>query len=192
MYKEDWGYANSRLAGTIVRKGSQPISIIGVNGDGTVQAQTVITKREKLVHMSELNLASPPLGMVNTPNGAVYVARKPMRNDWRQGLRRGNIAILSGRADVTDRLIYRTIRGKFPKLHVAIEDCMEQDLSVAFHRHWAVRWDERTRTVKLKYKWFGFAGTIDVDTHQVNLQDSDEYMFSHLQQALEEVLSNVD
>lgn len=191
MYGDDYGYANSRLTGTIVRRGKHPVTVLGVNNDGTVVAQTVITKKDRICKLTDLNLASPELGMVNTPNGAVYMARKPMRRDWRQGVRRSSVTILSGNvAEITDKLIYRAIRGRFPSLEDAIEDTMVGDISVAFHRHWSVKYDARRRVVKLIYKWYGIAGTIDPETLEVNLQDSDTYLFTHLNQALGEVIND--
>lgn len=192
MYDKDYEYANSRLEGTIVRNGKHPVLVRCVNPDGTVDVETVVTGKRRSFHLDELNLASPPLGMTNTRSGAIYLARKPMRRDWRQGLRSNNITCLTGNQEITTRLIYSAIRGSYPKLGVAIDDCMTNEISVAFHREWSVSWDDRRREVVLNYKWYGAAGTIDPETYMYELKDGPDYLFTHLREALDEVIHAKD
>ena len=192
MYDKDYEYANSRLEGTIVRNGKQPVKVLCVNANGTVHAETVITAKRKEFHLDELDLSSPPLGMPNTASGAVYLARKPMRRDCRQGLRSNNITCLNKRIEITSRLIYGAILGRYPTLALAIDDCMTKGISVAFHREWSVSWDERKREVVLNYKWHKNAGVIDPDTNMYELKDGEDYLFTHLHEALDEVIHAKD
>ena len=191
MYGKDYRYASTRLTGTILCRGSNPLMIREVGPDMMVVAETVITKKIRTFPMSELSLRSPDLGMVNTGRGVAYLARKPMRNDWRQGVRRNNISDLTGSSEVTDKLIYRAIKGRFPSLVDAIDDTMSSGVAVAFHRHWAVRYNERLRVFQLVYKWHGVAGNIAEDTHEVSLRDNG-YLFTHLKEALEDVINGQD
>jgi hypothetical protein len=66
---------------------------------------------------------------------------------------------------------------------------MEDDISVAFHRHWAVRFNQRTRKINLLYKWFDVAGTIGEDGLGLALRDNERFAFSNLQEAFEEAVN---
>ena len=189
MYGNDYRYANTRLNGTIVRRGDHPVMIKHIENDGTVHCETVITRRDRMCEFSELDLSSPELGMVNTKGKVIYLARCPKRDDWRQGLRRNNLKILMGGAlEITDKLIYRAIRGRYPTLEDAIADSMEDGIPVAFHRHWAVSYDHRRRRVDLLYKWYGKAGTMDTEGGDWKLVDNESFQFSNLIEALGEAI----
>lgn len=192
MYGKDYRYASTRLNGTIVRrkdKCGHPVVVNHIGRDGTVSCETVITRRERTCTLDDLDLSSPELGMVNTKGNIAYLARCPKRNDWRQGLRRNNVKVMYGQAEVTDKLIYRAIRGRYPSLQDAISEAMEDGVKIAFHRHWAVSYDNRSRRIVLFYKWYGKAGTMDEDGGDWNLRDSREFKFSNLVEALGEAIN---
>lgn len=187
MYGNDYTYANSRLNGTIVRRGDNPVVVTGIGRDGTVHYETVITRRERTCNLKELDVSSPELGMVNGRDGLLYLSRCPKRDDWRQGLRRNNIAILWGKhLAIDNRLIYRAIRGRYPSFEGAIEQSMEEGISVAFHRHWAVKYSDRTKRINLLYKWYDVAGSVDIEGRDLELNDNERFQFSHLVEAFEE------
>ena len=47
--------------------------------------------KKKLIE--EFNLSSPPLGYINYEGAAYFVSRRPMRRDWRQGIRQSNLDV---------------------------------------------------------------------------------------------------
>lgn len=94
---QDIHYASDRLIGTFVRVRENnslfEVSNIGIKDDSLVLFgyNKHGEKLEKSV--SELNLASPPLGyFFDTQNyTAKYAFRVPRRRDWRQGIRPSSI-----------------------------------------------------------------------------------------------------
>lgn len=140
MYSDDYEYANSRLAETIVRLGKEPIFVFSVRSGMTVQYAPLSDLTDvKICHIDELNLQPVPLGYCNYNKHASYLTRMPMRRDWRQGLRRGNFCSLN--AVNADRIPYESLRqaiiGDFPSLAAALE-AAKKVKSIAWHRHWAV------------------------------------------------------
>lgn len=140
MYGDDWSYANSRLGETIVRLKGVPVYIFQVGPGMSVK----YSKLEEIDNPSfclvdDLDLKPVPLGYCNYNKNACYLARIPMRRDWRQGLRRGNFASLSGHA--AERIPYDTlgqvILGDYPTYKACL-DAVRKVKSIAWHRHWAV------------------------------------------------------
>lgn len=190
MYDKDYEYAHSRLVNTIVRNGKHPVLVKAVRGDGSVITETIITERRRECALEDLDLSSPPLGYINTPRGVQYIARKPMRRDWRQGLRSNNMVVLGGRrSEVTPRMIYAAIRGVYPTLAEAMERSMIDGISVAFSREWAVLFDYDEKAMYLRYKWHGVAGVIDTDSQEVRLRDGDAYLFTNLAESLQDAIA---
>jgi len=91
-------YAANRLAGTIVRRiiGNQHIPIAIANiANSKVAYTTLADNIPDVCDLKELDLDPVPLGYINNQKIATYWARKPMRQDWRQGLRAANVVCLS-------------------------------------------------------------------------------------------------
>lgn len=151
MYK-DAEYANSRLYETIVRLNGEPVMVGHVHGNMTCTISR--DGEEEVVLLDDLDLSAPPLGYVNYRRGAVYLSRKPMRRDWRQGIRSSQlVSILDPDAGISTRMIMSCIRGgSFVPLAEALESFIERN-SVALSRTVALinkgdriavmhRWDE--------------------------------------------------
>jgi len=100
MYHDNRDYTAMRLNGTVVReiKNKRLVLIreIGYDVKGLVASvQTLIRgARQYIVHLDELNLASPKLGNITFEGRVYYVSRMPKRNDWRQGLRQENLVFV--------------------------------------------------------------------------------------------------
>lgn len=140
MYSDDYEYANSRLIETIVRLKSEPVYVYGVTAGMRVQYSTLEDMTTvNFCQVEELNLKPVPLGYCNYNKQACYLSRIPMRRDWRQGLRRGNFASLSGAN--ADRIPYEVLRqcilGDYPTFPAALE-VVKRVKSIAWHRHWAI------------------------------------------------------
>lgn len=176
MYGKDWEYANTRLQGTIVRLGEEPVFVHEVVRGGVANlAKLKDIYNDFKVDMNELNLVPVPLGMCNFNDQVSYLSRVPLRRDWRQGLRRENfISNNVPHSAVPPDVLGAVIEGVYPTLQEALEKA-SKGISTAFHRHWAV-----TRDNILVYK----RDNVGV-VHKGMLLLDREYQY--LAEALEEV-----
>jgi len=140
---KDINYAKERLVDTIVRYNRRAVwvKLIDAGGQCTFEYLTTGTRRVCALH--ELDLKSPLLGYVNTENSPCYVVRRPMRRDWRQGLRHNNITCIGFNARETRGIpsadLARTIKGRYPKFDEVIESFKLGDRKgLAWCRTWAV------------------------------------------------------
>lgn len=187
MYGKDYSYASSRLCGTIVRHKGNPVMVESISYTGHATVSTVVTHKQYETHLDELDVSCPEMGMLNTLGRLKYVVRMPMRRDWKQGVRRNNVKDILHGTRLTDKEIYRVIRGNYPSYAEAICKTMEEDYPVAFHRHWAVSLDGDR--LKLLYKWYGTAGYADEDGTNIQLRNRDTFQFKNLEQALLEAIN---
>lgn len=175
MYGKDWEYANSRLQGTIVRIGEEPVFVHVVQRN----CKALVAKLKDIytdfeVDMNDLNVVPVPLGMCNFKNEVSYLQRIPMRRDWRQGLRRENFCSNNiPHHMVPPEVLGGVIEGVYPTLKEALEN-VKKGISTAFHRHWAI-----TKTSHLMYKR-DIVGVVDGDLFMLNRD------YQYLAEALEE------
>lgn len=180
MYSDDYEYANSRLAETIVRKGEEPIFVHKVSRGMQVTYHSLSDKEgeEKVCKIEELNLKPVSLGYCNFNKQVVYLSRLPMRRDWRQGLRRGNFVGI-GEVDI-NRLGYdaigKTIEGVYPSFEKCVS-LLGKVRAIAWSRNWALRHDGVVMYKGDKAVGNLVEGKIVLDTR-----------FHYLSQALEEVM----
>jgi hypothetical protein len=140
MYGNDWEYAGTRLDGTIVRLWSgNPIEVLRCHEDG-VNIQDLVNDRVSTVDLGDLDLRPVPLGYARSSshhNQLVYVCRKPMRRDWRQGLRKNNYVVLGNEDSVIARKdLAQCILGDHLSYEVAVESLKKGANEMLFHRHW--------------------------------------------------------
>lgn len=182
MYGDDWDYANSRLAGTVVRLADEPVFVHYIGEDMIAKLCKLSSLHEPFEEKADLlNLQPVPLGMCNFSGKANYLARIPMRKDWKQGLRKENFMSHSGIPHVLipPDVLGLTIQGKYPSFDECVASFKDAEVvSVAWHRHWAI-----TRTFDLMYKDEYEPVGKYIDGIYV-LNDG----FKHLQEALEESL----
>lgn len=153
MYGTDYNYASSRLAGTVVRLlTGEPVIIDDVHPRMVVTA-VKLDKLDELirVQLSDLNLKPVSLGMCNFKGITTYLCRKPMRRDWKQGLRAGNFTSLTGfpAEAIPPGDLSKVIRGDYPTIAQVIE-LFKKDKNIeqlAWCREWAV-----SRNGSLHYK----------------------------------------
>lgn len=143
MYGDDYEYASSRLAGTIVRLGAEPIIIDDVYPDlNVIAAKLTDIKTFFKAKLSDLNLKPVELGFANYKGNASYLTRRPMRRDWKQGLRLGNFISLSGwdAGMIPPDVLSQVILNQYP----TFDECKGMVKSgkgaatIAWHRHWAL------------------------------------------------------
>lgn len=141
MYEDDLEYASRRLNNTLVRL---------ANGDPFYVGRTYLDDQSAMWHSGtnlnvgntqhvlhvDLNLEPVPLGFVNTTSDMVYVARKPMRRDWKQGLSH-NSMVAYGKLrpdEVNMKLLVQPIMQKYPSFTRALEVIKGKKNSIAFSR----------------------------------------------------------
>jgi hypothetical protein len=145
MYEDDIDYATRRLNNTLVRlQDGSPFYISRTFYD---DARTMIHHGTNLATSvphsamhSELNLEPVPLGFVNTSSDMVYVARKPMRRDWKQGLSH-NSMITYGRLrpdEVNMKLLVQPIMQQYPTFARALQSLKGKKNSIAFSREFGL------------------------------------------------------
>ena len=143
MYGNDWEYAHSRLQGTIVRLGEEPVFVHGVQpGMKALLAKLEDIYTDFYVNANELNLVPVPLGMCNFSNTISYLSRIPLRRDWRQGLRRENFKSSNiNHALIPPEVLSQVIKGQYPSFEEALKKATDAGISVAWHRNWALSHD---------------------------------------------------
>lgn len=155
MYGKDFGYANSRVAGTLVRlkKNNEPVlvQIVGNSGICIVTPAEDIETREKdlRVHLDDLNLEPVPLGYVNNSGYAIYLQRIPVRRGpGNQGLTQANCGSSGERLwRFPAKSLRQCILGEYPTFAKAVEEAKVPRRNgsrklIAFNRHWAISQDE--------------------------------------------------
>jgi hypothetical protein len=159
MYTNDnVDYARQRLVETIITykgKAHQVLDVKKARGNKPL----VITSTEVLSgdiindDIDNYDLTPVKLGFVNANEAVGYIVRKPMRNDWRQGLRAQQVYIpyaSSPNFFVDFRDVARTIEGIFP----TIEEIYEQEKPMrAFSRDFSMN-----KAGEIYYRAFGKVG----------------------------------
>lgn len=157
MYKEA-DYAGSRINHTIVRLGDEPVYVHEVYGDMTCAVSNA-DGDDKRVSLDDLNVLAPPLGFFNHNGTANYLSRRPLRNDYRQGIRTSQLVILKGHmGEVRRTHVMRCIKGEYPTLSSALDKISEGAESVAISRDLCL--EGGNGSINLCYKWYGEVGTI--------------------------------
>ncbi len=185
MKYDDADYANTRLAGTIVRtKDGEPVRVKNVGYNFLTIIEPLDDAGLKEIGLYDLDLEPVPLGYVQHDNAFVYVCRAPMREDWRQGLRHNNMRIVAAEdaelrpRDLSNHYLRLCIRGEYADF----DDCIKQIKlgrdTVAFHREWAI-----TAYETLLHKGFE-VGEFYLDRRECTLYED----YSFLSEALEETL----
>lgn len=158
MY-DDGEYANTRLEGTLVRHKGRAVLVLRVKEDLRAVIEDLEKEDTTEVCIDDLNLQSPPLGFVNVGSHCLYLARRPMRRDWRQGVRPNSVRALVGRVErLSTREIASCINGVFPSVDEALQILKEQP-SVAVSRDFMLSVNG-VGTVVIKYKWYGKVGVL--------------------------------
>lgn len=178
MYGIDWEYAQSRLQGTIVRLGDNPIFVHNIGPGMKAEVSTLEDIYNVFIaDAKEFNLIPVPLGMCNFDGLARYLSRIPLRRDWRQGLRRENFCSNIGdHAAIPPETLAKVIKGEYPTFAEALKSVKEGAKSVAWCREWAV-----TSDGKLIYKRLA----VGVNKEGMLLLDKE---FNYLAEALEEAV----
>lgn len=189
MYRDNPDYVAGRLRGTMVRYQGEPVIVGGCDrsiGGGLVLYYTDLQGvRSDWTPIAQFNLVSPPLGYANTDGTAWYIARQPKRHDWRQGLRRENLCVISSSGqrgyDFGDlKPVAAAIKGEYPQYQEVLERVEDIYQSCAFSKNFSI--DD---THKLWYKGSKLVGDIRHGAPQLSKR------FRYLEEVLQEDIGNV-
>jgi len=159
-YGDDADYAIRRLSGTIVKttKGT-PIYIyrMGMDPEKGISGlyQNLVTGEDgHKFQLSDVDLEPVPLGFVNTESHAVYVSRRPIRRDWKQGLSEVNAVLSTGGrlGDFDRKLLVQPILNQYPSFMFVKSSLasLGSKASKAFSRNFALK--KSGAMVKVMYK----------------------------------------
>jgi hypothetical protein len=150
MYGKDFGYANTRVTGTVVRliKGGEPVLVNTITNSGLCSVtllENIEAGDSTTVHLDDLNLEPVPLGYVNHNGKAIYLQRIPVRRGpGNQGLNANNCISTGERLwRFPNKALRQCIMGKYPDFKTAFKSAnginkFNLEKSIAFDRHWAV------------------------------------------------------
>lgn len=184
IYK-DAGYANNRLAGTIVRYNGRPINVMEIHG-GKVVAIDILTGDQIVkAYDDKLDINPVPLGYVNTGTKAYYTARCPVRKDWKQGLR-GNTfrAVAAGGGKVYSEMLNmthvgQTILGDYPSFKKCVQQVKAATVdSIAFCRDLAIDFQG---TIWLKGEYD--IATVDLSTNKYKMKENGYWAEEYLKES---------
>lgn len=107
-------YAKTRLIGSLVRKGDDPIIVNNISRGSVSYTDVASWEDGLLCKYKELNIDPVPLGYCHVDGEAVYVRRIPARK-YKQGLSDGTMTSNSGMPISFQSLIH-CIKGIYPAL----------------------------------------------------------------------------
>ena len=144
MYN-DRVYAQGRLINTIIRTNKQrPVVVKKIPIVGECVVEDLKSGRMSSIEYESLDMSPVPLGFMNYDGEGIFAARKPMRRDWRQGLRSHNIMLYNkriGMLNLTDdmsKALADTIMNKYPTLEFCVDKIKNGYGSLAFCRGFSV------------------------------------------------------
>lgn len=167
-YGNDSNYAHTRISGTIVMYNGQPVYVDQVLTSEETKKPTAVVRwlspnqhqASFIVDLSNLEVCTPPLGYANYEGMASYITRKPMRNDWRQGIRHNNLLSVYGYdiGSLPTEALYPLLINEYPKY----KDCLkflEEDTGNRHSQAWAKDWAINI-SGELLYRFGNVVGTI--------------------------------
>lgn len=195
MFNNDAAYAKSRIVGTYLfakenKEGLfRIVDIVAPRTNRLDKSVLLVKDREgqsREANIDFFRFAAPPLGWVNPNEGeAFFLARGPVRKDYKQGLRANQLYNIKNAGlwtpvrdnfmEVNHKPVSRTLEGVYPSLDRAIELVEEYSGAVAFSRAFCL-----SGNYKLLYRGSRKVGTLD-NTDKLKLDNE----FNFLQQELE-------
>lgn len=187
LYADDPEYASRRLDGTFVRlTNGSPVYIVRTNLDSNNRVQHLVeyleTGTADYVKHTDLDLLPIPLGFVNHERQMIYICRKPMRRDWKQGLSQTSMAGYGNYrpADLPHRTLVQPIKNTYPSFSATL-DGIRGVSSQAFSREFGLLNDKNTREVRLIYRKYP-VGT--VKNRRLTLCPEKTFLVEALQESL--------
>jgi hypothetical protein len=181
---DDFAYAHGRLVGTIVRYKGKPVMVNDMIASKVYFTYLETKEHGEAIYGPSFDLTPVPLGYTNYGANSFYMARIPMRKDWKQGLRSTTTrCIITGMGNYEGPLpfpeIHKAIVADMPSLDEAIYKVKGVE-SVAFNRSFAI-----DKALDIWHKGCRNIGKIiNPKTHEYSLKDE----FFWARETLEEAL----
>ena len=195
MY-DDINYAVNRLVGTIVSKDNDTIFIHSLEKSDGGKIVCYYNKtgesRTKSCLLTEISLKPINIGNVNVNGGAYYISRKPMRRDWKQGMRANNIQYYSPtpiairKSDVLSSVgLLEAFKNIYPSVEKCLESLMNGEAnSIAFCKKLSLaRYRGQTN---MYYRGKDLVGSFDIDSKALTLNKQSNYLFELIEENLNE------
>lgn len=142
MYEDNLEYAEGRLRHTVVMLRGEPVFIRDiVSGDEVFFSYLKEMEETYECSLSDLDVfGQNKLGYVNYGDSAYHLVRKPVRNDWRQGIRMANLTFTGeeGFGNLPWLPLRNTILGSYPNFEEAVKVVERGHFKCAFSRNFAV------------------------------------------------------
>jgi len=138
---EEAAYAAERLVNTIVRYNGKAVKIITIDMDGGVALKYLVSGRNDVCKLADLDITPVPLGYVNVGTYATYVSRSPVRRDWKQGLRTNTMRCTGDRfrpEEIPNKSLALAIENVYPSLNDAFSAIDAGVNAMAFSRDFAL------------------------------------------------------
>jgi len=140
MYGKDGNYANSRLADTVVSLLGKLVMVRHVTDDCIAHCQDLVSGEDMEVNLDELDVKPRKLGWVNTHKlSCHYLARIPLRQDWRQGMRERNIRFINSDLRVCD-IGFGGLIDCLQKPYPTFEECVRKVSNGHKSAAWSCEW----------------------------------------------------
>lgn len=195
MYgNEDVAYARGRLAHTVITHQGVAVMVEDVAaGRGKKPPSIFATEIKSGKRISDVidnyDLTPVKLGFVNQQMGVYgaplvehsvqYIVRNPMRNDWRQGLRKENVSYELGDKWWDVSAIADTIENTFPSIEDARNKFKERTGLIAWSRDFAMNNKE-----EIFYRAFGKIGNFIDNTRNYLLDAKFFWVEERLREAV--------
>jgi hypothetical protein len=188
-YGTDYEYAATRLSGTIVRIGTQPVYVKDIGHDtGEVYYLSGVGNKTKKCHLDDLDLSPIPLGYINVGRDASYVQRIPSRS-YKQGLHGNSLYSKKLHIEMLSVNMFDAIRGLYPKTLEVVEQimCGEVDENAFSRRFSLSAGAKKVFNLNCRGKT---VGTAKLNFGAMNLNYAFNDKFKYLQETLEEDIQN--
>lgn len=180
MYSDNIEYARTRLLGTVVMLDKEPVLVEDIDMDCETEILYLKDGSHSTCHVDDLDVVGQnKLGYINYEGYSYHMVRKPLRNDWRQGLRMGNMVFTGeqGFYEVPSFQLRATILGLYPTFQQAAEGVLGGHArKTAFSRHFAVN-DEGYVLYKER--------TVGKFDKLIDLQEKFKYLTEYLNEVME-------
>lgn len=185
-YGDDYGYAATRIQGTIVKYKGKPVTVTNVIGgegsDGPVALiRGLKAKEEKAVKLFDLDICPSKMGYVNFDSVASYICRQPLRRDYKQGMRTQQLVSQFGYRiqDIPNHAYYEILVNEYPSFSDCVRTVSTEGGgdSAAWHYDWALDHEDN-----LLYKFGEVVGKLTGGS--LVLDDTHGHLSEQLEEAL--------
>lgn len=171
-------YAGTRLIGTCVLLNNQVVYVENLDDNGVAYLRDIKADTTLQSNFKDLSVNSLKLGFINKNKTCYYVARKPKRNDWKQGVRYENIEVYDGVASIPRVISYKDLvqclSNTYPRLVTCFVNVSTgKRIKQAFSRDFCLSFcseDRGERCVLVEYSFLGVIGSYNGKSFKLDEQ----------------------